>query len=150
MKPASPPRFLIFFSQTRGRRKNPTAFCPGKKQSKSCLLFPLSSIRVRLIRLLERCFPEQLQLRACNPGDTISQAAMRVFLHVDLKSLSIFAYLPSSHQQLQLTSSPSGQFHRSWQSSLCLQLQIPLVHLLFDVGCIKVSGTELLEVSSYV
>lgn len=64
-------------AEVRGRTPQLSAL--EKKQSKSCLLFPLSSIRVRLIRLLKKCFPEQLQQRACNPRDTASQAAKKAF-----------------------------------------------------------------------
>lgn len=51
--------------------------------------------------------------------------------YVGLNSLSEFVYLPSSHQQLQLTLSPSGKFHRSWQCSPCFQLQMPLIQVVW-------------------
>lgn len=80
IKQGSPPRFFVFFSQAKGRKKskNTMALCPGIRQSKCCLLFPFSSVRVRLIKLMKGGFPEQLQLRVCNPGDAVSQAAMRL------------------------------------------------------------------------
>lgn len=129
MKPASSPRFFILFFTGKGYKEEQEhhSFLPQKKQRKSCLPFPLSFIRVKLIRLLKSCFPEQLQLRACNSGDTVKQVGMRLFLHVDLKNLWVHLHISSSNQQLQLTPSPSGKFHRSWQRSLYFQLQMPLV-----------------------
>lgn len=105
IKPASLPRFgWYFFLFESKRQKNVHLSALGKKARQKLPAVPLSYVMEKLTMLLKRCFPEHLQLKL-QPWRY--EVAMRVFFHMDLKSLSTFAYLPSSHPHLQPTSSPS-------------------------------------------
>lgn len=117
--------FFFFFSKAKGRKMH--SFLPwGKKAMQKLSAVPSSYVREKLIRLLKRCFPEHLQLKLQSWKHKV---AMRVFFHMDLKSLSTFAYLTPSHPHLQLTSSPSeignvpcASYYRFPLFSCCLML----------------------------
>lgn len=126
--------WVLCHSRSKGQErksKNTTALCFGIRQSKSSLLFPFSSVRVRLIGLMKGGFPEQLQLKACSPGRCGQPGSP------EDPPVVLALQVSSSHPQLQLTSSPSGKFCKCWQCSLYFQLQISLIELLSDDGWTK-------------